>query len=40
MKDRRSTRLNGEEHGTVSPAVALAMAEGALDMPAPMLRFQ
>ena len=33
MKDRRSTRqLNGEEHGTVSPAVALAMAEGALDM--------
>ena len=38
MKDRRSTqRLNGEEHGTVSPAVALAMAEGAL---APLLRFQ
>ena len=33
MKDRRSTRpLNGEQHGTVSPPVALAMAEGALDM--------
>ena len=28
----RTWQLNGEEHGAVSPAVALAMAEGALDM--------
>ena len=32
MKGVRTRQLNGEEHGAVSPAVALAMAEGALDM--------